>query len=94
LSEVNCPSRELRIRLETNPRYGIFMPLKTEEPTNDKNSTCIAILAVCTSAASAKAKPKAAAAATTPSPMMWQPGPTAADKALYAKNQRESGMKK
>jgi hypothetical protein len=54
-----------------------------------------AILAVSTSAGMAKAKPKAAAAAaTTPSPMMMPPGPTAADKALYMKNQRDSGMKK
>jgi hypothetical protein len=56
---------------------------------------CFAILAVCTSAASAaKHKPKAAApAATAAAPLMWQPGPTAADKAMYAKNKHDSGIK-
>ena len=61
----------------------------------------LAILAVSTSAAMAKHKahhamaPQAAAAAPAPAPLMWPgTGPTAADKALYAKNQRESGMKK
>jgi hypothetical protein len=55
----------------------------------------IAILAFCTSAASAKHKPKAAAAAaTTSTPMMMPPGPIAADKAMYAKNQRDAGMNK
>jgi hypothetical protein len=55
-----------------------------------------AILAVSTSAGMAahRAKPKATAAATTPSPVMWPTGPTAADKALYVKNQHDSGMKK
>ena len=53
-----------------------------------------AILAVSTSGALAAkkhaAKPEAAAA----TPLMWQTGPTAADKAMYAKNLHDSGMKK
>ena len=67
-----------------------------------------AILAVSTSAALAKAKgaakPKATAAATTggPGPFMTSPGSpgpfigqvSAADRELYQKSQRESGMKK
>jgi hypothetical protein len=68
-----------------------------------------AILAVSTSAASAKAKsqakPKAAATATTTGnagPFMTNAGSTgpmigqvsAADRELYQKSQRESGMKK
>ena len=59
----------------------------------------VAILAVSTSAAMAAhhkhaMKPKAAAAATAaaPSPMMGQT--SAADRALYKKNQHDSGMKK
>ena len=55
----------------------------------------LAILAVSTSGALAAkkhaAKPEAAA---TPTPLMWQPGPTAADKAMYAKNMYDSGTKK
>jgi hypothetical protein len=59
----------------------------------------LAILAVSISPALAKgkAKPKAAAAAATTTttastmPMIGQP--TAADKALYMKNKRASGMK-
>jgi hypothetical protein len=58
----------------------------------------LAILAISISPALAKgkAKPKAAAAATTTTtastmPMIGQP--TAADKALYMKNKRASGMK-
>ena len=52
-----------------------------------------AILAVSTSGALAKAKPKApaAAAASTASPMLFQV--SAADKELYKKNQRDSGIK-
>ena len=56
----------------------------------------LAILALSTSgalAAKKHAKPKAAAAATTasaPGPMMQ---PSAADKAMYMKNKRDSGMK-
>ena len=58
-----------------------------------------AILAVSTSAALAAKKthkPKEAAAATaTVTPVMWPgTGVSAADKALYAKNQHDSGMKK
>jgi hypothetical protein len=58
----------------------------------------LAILAVSISPALAKgkAKPKAAAvaAATTTAPTMPMIGqPTAADKALYMKNKRASGMK-
>jgi hypothetical protein len=59
----------------------------------------LAILAVSTSGALAKkkmAKPKAAAAAattTTAAPMMLGQV-SAADKALYLKNQHDSGMKK
>jgi hypothetical protein len=58
----------------------------------------LAILAVSTSGAFAakhKMKPKAPAAAAapaSPSPMMGQV--SAADKALYMKNQHDSGMKK
>jgi hypothetical protein len=58
----------------------------------------LAILAVSTSGALAKkaAKPKAAAAATTATtggaaPLLFQV--SAADKALYKKNQRDSGIK-
>jgi hypothetical protein len=57
----------------------------------------LAILAVSTSGAlAAKAKPKAAAAATTATtggaaPLLFQV--SAADKALYKKNQRDSGIK-
>lgn len=53
-----------------------------------------AILAVSTSGALAKKKPKApaAAATTSASPMMGQV--SAADRALYKKNQHDSGMKK
>jgi hypothetical protein len=55
----------------------------------------LAVLAVSISPALAKKKPKAAAAAATTTamamPMIGQP--TAADKALYMKNKRESGMK-
>lgn len=53
-----------------------------------------AILAVSTSGALAKAKPKAAAAAATTAtttPLMFQV--SAADKALYKRNQRDSGIK-
>jgi hypothetical protein len=59
----------------------------------------LAIFAVSTSGALAKkaAKPKAPAAAATtntggPAPMLGQV--SAADRALYQKSQRESGMKK
>jgi hypothetical protein len=56
----------------------------------------LGILAISTSAALAKkAKPQAAAAAATtssPGPFMGQV--SAADKALYKKNQHDSGMKK
>lgn len=58
----------------------------------------LAILAVSTSGALAKkaAKPKASAAAATTAiaapPMIGQV--SAADRALYEKNQRDSGMKK
>jgi hypothetical protein len=57
----------------------------------------LAILAVSTSAASAAhkthaMKPKAAAAAATPVAAWGQP--SAADRALYMKSQRESGMMK
>lgn len=58
----------------------------------------LAIIAVSASPALAKAKPKAAApapaAASTagPGPLIGQV--SAADRALYAKNQRDSGMKK
>ena len=58
----------------------------------------LAILAVSTSGALAKKKavkpaPAAAAATTSaPPPMFGQV--SAADRALYAKNQRDSGMKK
>jgi hypothetical protein len=56
----------------------------------------LAIFAVSTSAALAKGhkKPKAPAAAAStasPGPMMMQPN--AADRALYMKNKRDSGMK-
>jgi hypothetical protein len=57
----------------------------------------LAILAVSTSAAFAKSravKPKAPAAATStvsPSPLMGQV--SAADRALYLKNKRDSGVK-
>ena len=56
----------------------------------------LAILAVSTSAALAKkAKPQApAAAATTSSPGPFMGQVSAADKALYKKNQHDSGMKK
>ena len=60
----------------------------------------IAILAISTSAAFAAKKhhghamkPKAAAAATSSGPMMGA-NVSAADKALYKKNQHDSGMKK
>ena len=57
---------------------------------------CLAIVAVFASPALAKkAKPKAPAAAastTGPGPVMGQV--SAADLALYKKNQRDSGMKK
>ena len=58
---------------------------------------CLAIVAVSASPALAKkAKPKAAPAAATSTtsagPLMGQV--SAADRALYEKNQRESGMKK
>jgi hypothetical protein len=58
----------------------------------------LAILAVSTSAALAAHKmhkPKEAAAAPAATPVIW-PGTTvsAADKALYMKNQHDSGMKK
>ena len=57
---------------------------------------CLAIVAVSASPALAKkSKPKAAAAATTTAsagPVIGQV--SAADRALYAKNQRDSGMKK
>jgi predicted outer membrane protein len=60
----------------------------------------LAILAVSTSGALAKkaTKPKAAAAATTATtggggPLMFGQV-SAADRALYKKNQRDSGMKK
>jgi hypothetical protein len=54
----------------------------------------LAILAVSTSAALAAKKPKAAAAAAAPaaSPMMIGQV-SAADKAMYMKNKRDSGMK-
>jgi hypothetical protein len=56
----------------------------------------LAILAVSTSPVLAKkhaAKPKAPAAASTgsASPMMYQP--SAADREMYMKNKRDSGMK-
>jgi hypothetical protein len=58
----------------------------------------IAILAVSTSAAfAAKKKPAAqpqVAAATITPVMMPNGGPTAAEKALYKKNQHDAGMKK
>ena len=58
----------------------------------------LAVLAMSTSAVlAAKAKPKAAAAAAAPAsqggPFMGAPG-SAADKALYMKNQNDSGMGK
>ena len=58
----------------------------------------LAILAVSTSGAlAAKHKPKAAAAAApaaaSPSPMLGG-NVSAADKAMYKKNQHDSGMKK
>jgi hypothetical protein len=55
-----------------------------------------AILAVSTSGALAKkaAKPKAAAAATTTAPAPFMLGQvSAADKELYKRNQRDSGIK-
>jgi hypothetical protein len=64
----------------------------------------LTVLAVSTSAALAAhhkhpMKPKAAAAATNPSPggatpVIWPGGVSAEDRALYAKNLRDSGMKK
>jgi hypothetical protein len=62
----------------------------------------LTIVAVSTSAALAAkrthhAKPKAAAAATNPgsmTPVMWPGGVSDADRALYAKNLHDSGMKK
>jgi len=60
----------------------------------------LAILAVSTSAALAakhravKPKPAAAAPAPAPASPMMIGGVSAADRALYAKSQRESGMKK
>jgi hypothetical protein len=60
----------------------------------------LAILAVSTSAALAKhkahhaMKPKAAAAASTSSPAPVMGQVSAADKAMYKKNQHDSGMKK
>lgn len=58
----------------------------------------LAVLAVSTSGAlAAKAKPKAAApaaAATTSQGPFMGATPSAADKAMYMKNQRDSGMKK
>ena len=55
----------------------------------------LAIVAVSTSAAFAAkkhaAKPEAAPAVT---PIMFNGGPTAADKAMYKKNLHDSGMKK
>jgi len=58
----------------------------------------LAILAVSTSGALAKKKavkpaPAAAAATAAPAPTTFGQ-PSAADRALYAKNQRDSGMKK
>jgi hypothetical protein len=59
----------------------------------------LAILAVSTSAALAAhkthhmMKPKEAAATTT-TPMMMTGGVSAADRALYVKNEHDSGMKK
>jgi hypothetical protein len=59
----------------------------------------LAIIAVSASAALAKAKPKAAAPAPAAATSTTGPGPlmgqvSAADRALYEKNQRDSGMKK
>jgi hypothetical protein len=60
----------------------------------------LTIVAISTSAALAAkhhAKPKAAAAATNPggmTPVMWPGGVSGADRALYAKNLHDSGMKK
>jgi hypothetical protein len=60
----------------------------------------LAILAVSTSAALAAhkthhmMKPKEAAATTTTTPMMMTGGVSAADRALYVKNEHDSGMKK
>ena len=57
---------------------------------------CLAVVAVSASPALAKkAKPKAppaAASTTSPGPVMGQV--SAADRELYKKNQRDSGMKK
>lgn len=53
-----------------------------------------AILAVSMSAASAAKKHAMKPEAAAPAPLSWQPGPTAADKAMYAKNLHDSGMKK
>lgn len=53
-----------------------------------------AILAVSMSAASAAKKHMAKPEAAAPAPLAWTPGPTAADKAMYAKNLHDSGMKK
>jgi hypothetical protein len=58
----------------------------------------LAILAVSTSGALAAKKhamkPKAAAAATTASPALMIGQVSAADKAMYKKNQHDSGMMK
>ena len=59
----------------------------------------LAIIAVSASAALAKAKPKAAAPAPAAATSTVGPGPfmgqvSAADRELYKKNQRDSGMKK
>jgi hypothetical protein len=59
----------------------------------------LAIIAVSASAALAKAKPKAAVPAPAAATSTTGPGPfmgqlSAADRALYEKNQRDSGMKK
>ncbi len=51
-----------------------------------------AILAVSTSGALAKAKPKEVAAAATPTNPLLS-NVSAADKALYAKNKHDSGVK-
>jgi hypothetical protein len=54
-----------------------------------------AIVAVSTSAAFAAKKHMAKPAAATAAPMMMMNGgPTAADMAMYKKNQHDSGMKK
>jgi hypothetical protein len=58
---------------------------------------CFAIVGLSTSAAMAKKSMKKPAAASTamsaPAPTMPFGGPTAADKQMYMKNKRDSGMK-